>query len=90
MATGAHDTLIATAHQMLGDALGIESAAKIRLADEYDAAQKRGEVAGGGRPKTVADDNGIATAADLGLTSKEVHEARQIRDAAEGRARHCI
>ena len=38
MATGAHDALIATAHQMLGDTLEIESAARIRLADEYDAA----------------------------------------------------
>ncbi len=35
-----------------------------------------------GRPKTVPNENGISTAADIGLTRKEVHEARQIRDAA--------
>ena len=51
------------------DALDIESAAKRRLADEYDAAQDRGEVGQQGRPKTVVDENGfIPTAADIGLT----------------------
>ena len=44
MATGAHDTLIATAHQMLGDALEIESLAMVGLADEYDEAQEQGGV----------------------------------------------
>ena len=42
----AHDELIQAAHQAQADALLIESAAKRRLADEYDAAQERGEVAG--------------------------------------------
>ena len=83
-AKGAHDTLIDTAHQLLGDALGIESAARIRLADEYDAAQERGEVVGAhdGAKKRVADDNAIATAADLGLRRDEIHSSRQLRDAA--------
>jgi hypothetical protein len=55
-----------------------------RLADEYDAAQGRGEV---GQPRTRTDlvpkKNGVraATAADVGLSRKEIHEARQIRDA---------
>lgn len=82
-AKGAHDQLIATAHRAQADALEIEAAAKRRLADEYDAAQERGEVAGDGRPKTVPDENGLkpATAADIGLSRKDIHEARQIRDA---------
>ena len=48
------------------------------MADEYDAAQERGEVA------TAKDGNAgrfsgerPATAADLGLSRKEIHEARQ-------------
>ena len=59
------------------DALEIEALAKIRLADEYDAAQKRGEVATDGRPKTLADDKSIATAADLGLRHDEIYNSRQ-------------
>lgn len=52
----------------------------MRLADEYDAAQKRGEVAGRDR-SCVGGDNAPATAADLGLRRDEIHEARKIRDA---------
>ncbi|SEO43629.1 hypothetical protein SAMN04489859_11091 [Paracoccus alcaliphilus] len=66
------------------DALLIESEAKRRLADEYDAAQERGEVVGhgGDRVSKVSGRNlAPATAADLGLSKKQVHEARQIRDA---------
>lgn len=69
-----------------------EAQAKRRLADEYDAAQARGEVArsgdtlrtGPGVPKQNA---GKATAADVGLTRKEIHEARRICDADEPRRR---
>lgn len=59
--------------------------AKRRLADEYDAAQERGEVASqrdGRRPSQV---EGQTTAADIGLTHKEIHEARQIRNAERDR-----
>lgn len=56
-------------------------ATRRRIADEYDAAQERGEVATDGRPKTVPDGNGKATAADIGLSRKGIHEARMIRDA---------
>lgn len=80
-AKGAHDELLSKIHRAQADALEIEAGAKRRLADEYDAAQERGEVAGDGRPKTVPDGNGKATAADVGLSRKQVHEARQIRDA---------
>jgi hypothetical protein len=81
-AKAAHDDLLAAVHRAQADALEIEATAKRRLADEYDAAQARGEVASDGRPKTVGNDNGIpATSADLGLRRDQIHEARQIRDA---------
>ncbi len=56
-----------------------------RLADEYDAAQERGEVQrpGGDRVSNVPERNNAPTVADLGLTRKQIHEARQIRDAEE-------
>jgi hypothetical protein len=80
-AKGAHDTLIAAAHRAQADALEIEAMAKRRLADEYDGAQERGELAKG-RPKSVGDDNTFqATAADIGLSRTDIHEARMIRDA---------
>jgi len=49
-AKSAHDDLVAAAHRAQAHALEIEARAKRRLADEYDAAQARGEVAQG-RPK---------------------------------------
>ena len=60
----------------------------MRLAEEYDAAQDRGEVSkGGGRPDCVDDRNAVpATTADLGLLRDEIHEARKMRDAARGDA----
>ena len=81
-AKGAHDTLIAAAHRAQADALEIEAMAKRRLADEYDAAQERGEIARVGQPSIVPDGNDKpATAADIGLSRKDIHEARLIRDA---------
>jgi hypothetical protein len=83
-AKAAHDDLIAAAHRVQADALEIEAAAKRRLADEYDAAQGRGEVATGSvRTDIVVSANDVrpATAADLGLRRDQIHEARQIRDA---------
>lgn len=75
----AHDKVVAAALRSQADALAIEAEAKSRLADEYDAGQKRGEVA------TRADQNLLPAekkvgAADLGLTHKDIHEAREIRD----------
>lgn len=51
-----------------------------RLADEYDAAEERGEVAsqargGANLPNGVPGENTVATVTDLGLTRKGVHEA---------------
>ena len=82
-AKSAHDDLVAAAHRAQAHALEIEARAKRRLADEYDAAQARGEVAGhgGGRNFKVADGNVESTTADLGLRRDQIHEARQIRDA---------
>lgn len=50
----AHDELVAAAYRAQGDALLIESQAKIRLADEYDAAQESGAAAVRGRPAKEA------------------------------------
>ena len=82
-AKNAHDELIAAAHRAQADALTIEALAKRRLADEYDSAQERGEIArhGGGRKFKVGDPNVEITAADLGLRRDAIHEARVIRDA---------
>jgi hypothetical protein len=81
--TGAAQAVITACHEAQSQALKIETQAKIRLADEYDAAQKRGEVAAknSGRPKSIPDQNTYTTVTDIGLTSKEVYEARQMRDA---------
>ncbi len=82
-AKNAHDVLIGAAHRAQANALEIEAQAKHRLADEYDAAQERGEVVGAhdGARKRVGDDNAIATASELGLRRDEIHDARLIRDA---------
>lgn len=76
--------MAAAAHRAQADALEIEAQAKRRLADEYDAAQKRGEVGQSGtRTDLVPKENEVrpATVSDLGLTRKAIHEARQLRDA---------
>jgi hypothetical protein len=80
----AHDEVIAAVYRAQADALLIEARAKMRLADEWDAAQARGEVATGSvRTDIVVDHNDVrpATAAELGLRRDEIHEARRMRDA---------
>lgn len=79
-AKAAHDALIATVHRAQADALEIEAMAKRRLADEYDAAQERGEVRTRADNQLVPVGNKLS-AGDMGLSRKDVHEARQIRDA---------
>lgn len=78
----AHDTVLAQVYRAQADALLIEARAKMRLAEEYDAAQERGEV----RSKADNHSNSKAefdkaSVTDIGLTHKDIHEARQIRDA---------
>jgi len=81
-AKNAHDSLIADAYRTQAHALEIEARAKRRLADEYDAAQVRGEAAKiGDNLPSVPSGNSKPTAADLGLSRKTIHEARAIRDA---------
>lgn len=65
------------------DALELEAMAKRRLADEYDAAQERGEVRtkGGDYTSKVKDENLAPTLDDIGLSKEQIFEARQIRDA---------
>jgi hypothetical protein len=80
----AHDELIAATYRVQADSLEIESMAKRRLADEYDAAQGRGEIGRKGqRTDLVPAENKVPTAEDAGLTRKEVFEARQMRDVIE-------
>lgn len=80
---GAAERLVGKARRLQADALMIEAQAKVRLADEWDAAQAAGEASRGGRPKTVPDENGFspATSQEAGLSRKEIHEARKLRDA---------
>jgi hypothetical protein len=74
----AHDTLIAEVYRAQANALAIEARAKMRLAEEYDAAQDRGEVAGHGGGKSNL---GKPKVNDVNLRYDEIHEARQFRDA---------
>jgi hypothetical protein len=78
----AGSALVDKARRLQGDALLIETRAKIRLADEWDAAKDAGLISKGGRPteKPVDVENGFS-AADAGLDRKEIHEARKLRDA---------
>jgi hypothetical protein len=74
--------LIAAAHRAQADALEIEAGAKRRLADEYDAAQERGEVPGHGGNRGNQHTGGKIEDANLGgITGTDIHEARIIRDA---------
>ena len=57
----------------------------MRLAEEYDAAQERGDVATG-RPKSLGDGKTFQpTTQSLGLRSDEIHEARKLTRARGGR-----
>lgn len=60
-------------------ALEIITLAQRRLADEYDTAQERGEVRGS-RERTASSPEAVGVT-DLGLSHKDIHEARIIRDA---------
>jgi hypothetical protein len=81
----AHDTVVEACRKMMGDALVIEARAQCRLADEYDAAQKAGDVVGseGGNPNLPnrSKTGRLASVTDIGLTRKQVHAARKVRDA---------
>lgn len=77
----AHADVVAAVRKSQGEAALIEIRADMRLADEYDGAQDRGEVAGAGKPVIIPDGNNKATAAEIGVNPKEMHVARKVRDA---------
>jgi len=78
----AHQAVAAACHRAMGDALEIEAKAEIRLANEYDAAQGRGEVKRRGKPNNISNGNNITlSVAAIGLTSNQIHRARHLRDA---------
>ncbi len=77
----AHDSLLSEIYRAQADILMTEARGKMRLAEEYDAAQDRGEVAGPTGNNLRSEAERKPTAADVGLSRKDIHEARQIRDA---------
>ena len=79
----AHDTLLAEVYRAQADALLVEAQARMMLANEYDAAQDRGEVAGhgGGRNFNVTNNDVETTAADLGIHREAIRQSRRLRDA---------
>lgn len=78
----ASEELMDKARRMQADALLIESRCKIGLANLWDQAHEAGLISKGGRPseKPVSDGNGFS-AEEAGLSRKEIHEARRLRDA---------
>ncbi len=73
---GATEKLVAKARRMQADALLIETRAKIIIADKWDEAQASGQALKIGRPKNTSDGS-VFFAADTGLSSKEMVEARR-------------
>ncbi|NGM47928.1 hypothetical protein G5B31_20635, partial [Rhodobacter sp. SGA-6-6] len=75
----AHDSLIADVHRAQANALAIRARAEFRLAEEYDAAQDRGDVraANQGRSASALE---APSAPDLGLSHKDIHNFRKRRD----------
>jgi phage N-6-adenine-methyltransferase len=76
------------ANETQADCLAMIKRAEIRMADEIDAAQARGEVArpGGDRDSIVRapDNRNEATLDELGVDRRRVAEWRELRDAGEG------
>lgn len=82
----AHEDVILAIRRARADGLEIEALAERRLVDEYEAAQARGEVAKGSvRTDIVPHENDVrpATAAEIGLNRKDIHEGRKTRSALE-------
>lgn len=79
-AKAAHDSLVADVHKAQANALAIRARAEMRLAEEYDAAQDRGEMKRPNNEKTASATEAVS-APDIGLSHKNIHEARRLRDA---------
>jgi hypothetical protein len=78
-----------------GDCLRIEVLAQIRIVEEYDAAQQRGEVAGeGGDHRSItalsADSDRLPTLEDLDLDRRRMSEWRDMARAGEDAALQVI
>lgn len=63
----AHDTVLSQVYRAQADALMIEARAKMRLAEEYDAAQERNEIASTGGDRTKIPEQNSAP-----LSPKEI------------------
>lgn len=72
--------LIDKARRMQADALKIESVCYVAMANAVDAAQAKGEISRGGRPKTVEGENSF-TLDEVGVDRQQLHAARKLRDA---------
>lgn len=79
----ASEDLHREARRIQARALELQAAGDVRLADEFDAGQERGDIATGrdGPGAGVLDGNAKATAEELGLSRKQIHEARLVRNA---------
>ncbi len=77
----AHDSVLVGVAEAQGKALAIEARAEIRLAEEYEAAQDRGEVAKNGGDRTSVPGENTekpATSAEIGIDRKDIHRGRKL------------
>lgn len=74
----AHDSIVSEVHRAQAHALAIRARAEMRLAEEYDDAQDRGEILGNGERSFSSPEKVSGTAI---FPPKDLHEARQFRDA---------
>ena len=79
--------LLEAANETQADCLSIIKRAELRMADEIDAAQQRGEVArredGTAIRDHVRDPDKVATYPEIGISRQRVAEWRELRDAGE-------
>lgn len=75
----AHDSIVAEVHRSQAHALAIRARAEMRLAEEYDAAQERNEIGRHGGNRQVFNEE-TCKATEV-FAPKDLHEARQFRDA---------
>ena len=73
-AKGAFNEIVAKANHAQADALEIEALANRRIADEYDAAQARGEVRSHGGDQVSKSET--CSFRDIGLTGNQRHPDR--------------
>ncbi|MDX0610876.1 hypothetical protein [Sinorhizobium medicae] len=73
------EVIVRTAHAQ-ADALEIEAEAKRLFADEYDAAQERGEIRKNGE-RSFSDSEKVGLSDFPDLSAKAIHESRLIRNA---------